>query len=411
MSNRKVRTRKLKIFAATGLTLLMSLGGASAAWEAFKQSGDALFAFEPQKYSDEVAEVTNNSCMSGGVYENIPDEVFNSIDDLNTHYDSSWSNNLVNSLLGTPVTVEAATLPQFKDEIPDWASQDISSMADAGILKGYNDGTFKASQTMTRMEFIKVAVCSVKSEAEIDAIVAEGKKPDADGISDWQFFMNEMKEDYQRVGLNKNPEDFWGTKYLFVAHELKMLSGINYGDGAVGSGDIGYNYDITREEACQIMYLACKNVKGENLPVTKGIQNIINAPEGISVDYDNAVKACVSNGLIAGVDSNYTIAPKKTLTRAEASVIAARISNTSRRVAKPTVPTDKQEWSATTSHSGEMETIKNKVTGETKTMSTIDWDHFFNDNYPSYNGTSDGEVSKDGWWTWASAFGMWVSVR
>ena len=405
--NKKCKKIPSHFIAATGLTLLMSLGGASTAWETFKQSGDALFAFEPQKYTGTVAEVTNNSCMSGGIYENIPDEIFNSIDDLNANYDHTWS--LTDPF--TPLTVEAATLPQFKDEIPDWASQDISSMADAGILKGYNDGTFKASQTMTRMEFIKVAVCSVKSEAEIDAIVAEGKKPDADGISDWQAFTNLLKEAYQRVGLDKNPDDFWGTKYLFVAHKLHMLNGIKYGEGAVNSGKIGYEKDITREEACQIMYLACTKAKGENLPVTKGIQNIINAPEGISVDYDNAVKACVSNGLIAGVDSNYTIAPKKTLTRAEASVIAARISNTSRRVAKPTVPTDKQQWATTNADNSNEVTKKNLVTGESKTMIADDWSHFFADNYPTYNGTKDGEVSKDGWYTWDAAFGDWMHVR
>ncbi len=397
--NKKCKKIPSHFIAATGLTLLMSLGGASAAWETFKQSGDALFAFEPQKYTGTVAEVTNNSCMSGGVYENIPDEVFNSIDDLNTHYDSSWtwSNNIINGLFGTPVTVEAATLPQFKDEIPDWSVDVVKEMSDAGVLKGYDDGTFKANKTMTRMEFLKTVVCSVKSEAEIDAMIAKLK---ADG--DYEDHIASINKVFKDAGQSKTADSFWGTRYIIAAREMRIselpMLGVD------NSGNIFWEQGVSREEAAAVMYAACTNVKGENLQETIGIQNIISDYNTITMDRAKPVKILVSEGLLAGVDSNYTIAPKKTLTRAEASAIVARINNKSRRLAKPVVPVDKRVESKGIVERDE--TYHNPVTGKDETKDINEWAKM---QEPSYSGTKAGEFSKDGYWKWDAEWGMWIA--
>lgn len=309
------------------------------------------------------------------------------------------------------ITVYAADLTnQFKDEIPQWASSDISYLVDKGIMKGYEDSTFRANNTMTKMEFIKAVVCSLKTDAEIESLIAEGKKIKYDEgtpYTDWDFYCDNFNENLK--DFNIKADNFWGTPYLFVAHQLGLYDHILM--AISDQGQVGFTKPITREEACQIMYLACTKVRGESLPEMKGIQNIINTPEGINVWYDTAVKNCVSNGLIAGIDQNYTIAPKKTLTRAEACCILARITDTSRRLAKPVVPEDKQQWVKQTSFDDKVITKKNPVTGESKTMSNGDWTRFKNNNYPTYDGTKDGEYSKDGWWKWMTSGGCWVIVE
>lgn len=40
----------------------------------------------------------------------------------------------------------------FTDEVPDWASDSVAKLSAAGIFFGYEDGTFRASQTLSRAE-------------------------------------------------------------------------------------------------------------------------------------------------------------------------------------------------------------------------------------------------------------------
>lgn len=311
------------------------------------------------------------------------------------------------------VTVYGADLSQFSDTIPQWASSDVSYLVDKGIMQGYPDGTFKPSGTMTRLEFLVATVRSLKTDEEINAIIAEGKQdhPDSDGstYNPYQMFVDNLNSVYRELGMNVKAEEFWGTPYMFVAQELGITAPILF--ESYDQGVVGYSKTITREEACQIMYLACTKVRGESLPEMKGIQNILNVPEGIFINYDTAVKNCVSNGLIAGVDDNYTIAPKETLTRAQAACILARITDTSRRLAKPVIPEELQEWVQTTSQSGKELTKTNPVTGETKTMTALEWNKFIESNYPSYSGATDGEHSQDGWFVWFSEVSYWALVE
>ncbi len=323
----------------------------------------------------------------------------------------------LDSLLGTSfsVTIYAADLSQFKDTIPQWATNDVSYLVDKGIIKGYDDGTFKADGQMTRLEFLTAVVRSLKTDAEIDAIIAEGNKehPDSDGATynPYKMFIGELNNAYIKAGINQKAEDFWGTPYLFVAQELQISTGIN--NVAATGSTVSYALTITREEACHIMYNACTKVNKENLPELKGVQNIINAKaedKRINVNYATSVERCVSNGLIAGIDDQYTIAAKQTLTRAQACAIIARITDNSRRLPAPVVPEDKQQWTPSTSQSGKMITKKNPVTGEEKTMTAQEWGKFFETTQPSYAGNKNGEYSKDGWWYWDSIINEWLSL-
>ena len=324
----------------------------------------------------------------------------------------------LDSLLGTnfSVTIYAADLSQFKDTIPQWATNDVSYLVDKGIIKGYDDGTFRANNTMTKVEFLTAVVRSLKTDAEIDAIIAEAKKPiTEEGFTyvEYDDYISELNGVYAELGINQKAEDFWGTPYLFVAHKLDISTGVFTTIATADRGvnkELGYNQATTREEACHIMYNACTKVNKENLPDLKGVQNIINDGNTININYATSVERCVSNGLIAGIDDQYTIAAKQTLTRAQACAIIARITDNSRRLPAPVVPEDKQQWTPSTSQSGKMITKKNPVTGEEKTMTAQEWGKFFETTQPSYAGNKNGEYSKDGWWYWDSIINEWLSL-
>lgn len=306
------------------------------------------------------------------------------------------------------VTVYGADLSQFSDTIPQWASSDVSYLVDKGIMQGYPDGTFKPSGTMTRLEFLVATVRGLKTDEEINNIINNLKTEYTEqGVtySNYSDFCRRVNEVFQQTNTNNTAEAFWGTDYLLVADYLGLTNHLLVVTPVNGT-EIGWEQPILREEAALVMYYACKDVRGEDLPETKGIHNIIPDFNSINTTCATAVRHLVSNGLIAGVDDNYTFAPEETLTRAQASCILARITDTSRRLAKPVVPEDQQEWI-----NFEVErdvTYHNPVTGQDETMDINDWHR--NVKAPSYNGTTEGEYSADGYFQWDAALQMWIRL-
>ena len=307
------------------------------------------------------------------------------------------------------VTVYAADLSQqFTDQIPQWASSDISYLVDKGIMKGYEDGTFRASGTMTKLEFITAVVRSLRTDAEIEAKLKEmGKGYTGADASEYRYqsAIETLNNYFKEAGMTTKAEDFWGTKYYMMYHFLNLGDGIVLGPHNTTSGGMimGFNEPIQRDEAAAIMYHACADVRGESLPETKGIHKIIPDYSNIATDRAGYVGQLVSNGLLAGVDDNMTFAPKQTLTRAQAACILARITDTSRRLAKPVVPEEKQEW--INSSAKRDITYHNPVTGKDETRDINDWERLINaTGIPSHQG-KDGEYSPDGYFIWAE--GQW----
>lgn len=98
-----------------------------------------------------------------------------------------------------------------------WFNNAISTLSNAGIINGYEDGTFRPNSPITRAEFAKIAA---------------------------SFFTYADKE-YQ--GLFPDvPESKWYAKYVEAASELGLITG--YEDGTFRP-----ERNITRAEACTIV--------------------------------------------------------------------------------------------------------------------------------------------------------------
>lgn len=107
----------------------------------------------------------------------------------------------------------------------DWFNNAISTLANAGILIGYSDGTFRPNEPITRAELVKIAVSFYSS----DAIGAEFS--DTDG--------------------------HWADVYINAAYALEFING--YGDGTFKP-----DQDIKRAEAMKIINRTLMRVPHED---------------------------------------------------------------------------------------------------------------------------------------------------
>lgn len=69
-----------------------------------------------------------------------------------------------------------------KDQIPVWARKGVSLAVQAGLLEGYEDGTFRPAQPVTRAEIVLIAAKALKLNADTQAVT--GFVDDAD-IPQW----------------------------------------------------------------------------------------------------------------------------------------------------------------------------------------------------------------------------------
>ena len=98
-----------------------------------------------------------------------------------------------------------------------WFNNAISTLSNAGIINGYEDGTFRPNNPITRAEFAKIAAS----------------------------FFTYVDQEYQ--GLFPDvPQSKWYAKYVEAASELGLITG--YEDGTFRP-----EKNITRAEACTIV--------------------------------------------------------------------------------------------------------------------------------------------------------------
>ncbi len=157
-------------------------------------------------------------------------------------------------------------------------------------ITGYNDGTFKPSNTMTRAEACTVIARILEKEANIK------------GTSD---FADVADTD-------------WFAKYIGFCREKGLLPSY--------SGNFLPNQAITRAEFAELVYLT-------SLAEDKGNATAFTDVAESHPKYAS-IKAAASAGLINGyleADGTYTFRPDNTITRAEVVTVINRARGTSRK--------------------------------------------------------------------------------
>lgn len=177
-------------------------------------------------------------------------------------------------------TEQSSASAAFNDISGHWAEQLIAELAANGIINGYDDGSFRPNNTVTKAEFVKMLLS-------------------ASNISP-----NKTATTY--IDANQS----WAAGYISAAQMIGILDNISVSDM-----EFGINNAIKRTEASA---LAGRLVKpeGGKASFTDGDQ----IPEWAR----SAVGAAVEKKIITGMEDG-TFRPNDNLTRAQAAAIVSRV--------------------------------------------------------------------------------------
>ncbi len=168
---------------------------------------------------------------------------------------------------------------EFSDIAGHWAEDSIIELAGRGLINGFDDGTFRPEEAVTRAQFTKMLV-------------------DLMGLN-----TNTVLRIFEDV-----PTNAWYAPYVTAAY----AEGIALGDGAYFRPDSS----ITREEMA-VMAARCVQISAT------GMMDFTDR-ESVSDWAKDAVDALASAGIINGFEDG-TFRPDGISTRAEAAVILLRL--------------------------------------------------------------------------------------
>lgn len=193
---------------------------------------------------------------------------------------------LAAKLSGSSETPETKVV-NFSD-VPEthWAYKYISKLAGSGVINGYEDGTFKPSNNISRAEFYKLMT------------------------STNPFFTFAINAEREKVQYSA-----WYEPYTFYAYKNGFMTDM------FGYGDL--TEKITRKEmVVSLGRFASKSDKFQNLELQQNnFPDITNV--GISDEEMKYVDYSFTYGLVKGYEDN-SFLPENNLTRAEAATIVYR---------------------------------------------------------------------------------------
>ena len=162
----------------------------------------------------------------------------------------------------------------------EWAGESITFLADNKMLSGYDDGTFRPNNSITREEFVTMLVRVLN-------------------LSTWGRFCE----------FSDVPHDSWYYPYVAAAFSEKLVNGID--EKQFGSG-----MNITRQDMAVMIYRAAK----EKMALVAGERAAFSDYDDISDYAREGVNALASVKILNGKD-NGNFEPAGLCTRAEAAKV------------------------------------------------------------------------------------------
>ena len=155
-----------------------------------------------------------------------------------------------------------------------WAYESVKALFDAGVINGFEDGSFKPEDSVTREQFVKMLVAAFEMKGDADA-------------------------SYSDV-----PKNAWYYEAVAIATANDITKG--YGN------EFGVGKKITREDAAVMIYRIVKATQAE--------VSAFDDDASISSYAKDAVYGLSNAGVINGMGDG-SFAPKANLTRAQAAKI------------------------------------------------------------------------------------------
>lgn len=205
----------------------------------------------------------------------------------------------VASLLAVGMAVQvfaAAAFPDVSEEKYAWAYKEISSMADDGIIKGYEDGTFRPENVVTKLEALSLVARILGSGNEANEALCA-------------FATDHYAADLEKYELPYGEEEisFLLVKGLLTTDEL---------DGYISQDN--QNVGLKRYE---VAILLTKAMGAEDEVKSKLITSLdYSDTNDIPSTAKKYVEYVTEQGLMQGMEAN-TFVPMGDVTRAQAAVV------------------------------------------------------------------------------------------
>lgn len=183
----------------------------------------------------------------------------------------------------TPAETDASGT-ELSDISGHWAERTIRALVSKGVVNGYEDGTYRPQNGVTKGEFIKLL------------LAASGTKIKTGNFTGYE-------------DVNKS----WAKDYVYTALSMGICDNIDK-----SASEFGVNDEITRAEATALLGRLTN-------PSAQGEPEFTDTAE-IPSWAVSAVYASVKLGLITGMEDG-SFKPENNLTRAEAAVIIERVLN------------------------------------------------------------------------------------
>ncbi len=170
----------------------------------------------------------------------------------------------------------------FTDISPEhWAYEAVMNLYNSGDINGYEDGTFRPDKAVTREEFVKMMLSSLK-----------------------------IAETGGTVPFDDVEYGVWYSTYVTTAWRKGLVNGIS-------KDKFGLGMSITRQDMATMIYRAANLSDGEGDAIEFADGNYI-------AEYaKEAVEVLSKAGVINGIDGSFM--PEKTATRAEVAKILSNM--------------------------------------------------------------------------------------
>lgn len=213
----------------------------------------------------------------------------------------------------------------FTDTEGHWGEEYITALADKGLVDGVGEGKFNPDGTVTRAEFLKMAMdaAGIAGHAYREGDCLDARNDDwycyylqgaldkglipqpmvtlCDGVEKAQYVVAEATEDKEAVTTEV---------YAYVS-SLENEKNMSF----------EANNAITRQEMAAILANIALSPIG-SVTMTPDFTDF----NDVIPEYQVSVNACVKAGLLVGMGDG-TFAPKATLTRAQAAVVINKLAN------------------------------------------------------------------------------------
>ncbi|MDF2649533.1 MAG: hypothetical protein K0Q73_5338 [Paenibacillus sp.] len=211
---------------------------------------------------------------------------------------------------------EAAGMTDVKGH---WAEQTISQMVQQGLLDGFPDGTFRPDDSVTADQFVKIVLLAFtdkypNGERKWKSSFLQTLSPSNQSI---------LTQDYRDFTFKPNTVGYWAKPYLDLASDLHFISKGQFSD---------YKVMLKREDVAEILYYLLKETEYlEDEVYSLKAASQFGDLQSATARQQKFIGEAMTKGIMEGYPNGY-FGVGRTVTRAEALQIIARLQTKSKRI-------------------------------------------------------------------------------